>query len=393
MKIAIITEVYHPSINGVVVSIDTFREELIKLGHEVIIFAPRSQYTHSDPPHTFRVPAINIPFNKDYVLSRPDKNSLKLLADEHVDIIHAQHMFSMGKFSLYAGKKLGIPVVHTYHTLIAQYTRYIPVLGNFSLSRWLLKQYLISQSRRFCNQVETLITPSFAMVKVLKSYGIKRKIDIVSTGIDPKEFTQADENYVYQKHKLDKKLKIILYTGRLSPEKSVDLLIKAYAEVSKNYPKTHLILLGSGPQKNEYLKLINHLGLKNYITLPGFVDPTIAKNYFKSAYIFAFPSSTDTQGIVIAEAMAAKTAVVAVNRMGPTDIIKNEKNGLSVEPTVTAMANGINRLLNNSIFRQRLIVNSQETVKELTTQNQTKKLLDVYNRTIDNYKKKLRFID
>ncbi|PIU87080.1 hypothetical protein COS66_02750 [Candidatus Berkelbacteria bacterium CG06_land_8_20_14_3_00_43_10] len=385
MKIALVTEVYHPSVNGVVISIDTFRNELCALGHDVIIIAPQNKYKHSDPTDTYRIPSLSIPWTKDYVMSRPDASSYELLRKQKVDIIHTQHMFAMGWFGLRAGQKYSIPVVHTYHTLITEYTHHIPLLGSFIPTRWMIQKYLINHTRRYGNAVNALITPSHAMAHILRSYGIRRKVNVVSTGINIKSFDVADGDYIYTRHGLPKNVKIVLFVGRLASEKSVDLLIRSYAELQKFYTHTRLILLGSGPQQQEYEALAHTLGISGKVLFPGFVKPDIARHYFRAAYIFAFPSHTDTQGIVIAEAMAAGAAVVAVNKLGPTDIIKNGYNGLLVMQTVTSMSNALQRLLTNKAFHDRLVRSACESVKRYSTQVQTHELVKVYTETIRSY--------
>lgn len=385
MKIALITEVYHPTINGVVISIDTFRKELCALGHEVIVIAPESTLQHKDPRRTFRVPSVSLWLTKDYGISRPNRRSFEILREQKVDIIHTQHMFAMGWFGLRAGRQLHIPVVHTYHTLITEYTNHIPVFGSFYPTQWLIKKYCINHSIRYGLAVDALITPSHAMAQILHTYGIRRKIDVVSTGIDRDFFAHAQGERIFRLHSLDTHTKIILYVGRLATEKSVDLLIRSFALLNQSYPHTRLILLGSGPQKKEYTDLAHTLGMTDKILFPGFVTPEVARHYFKAAYIFAFPSHTDTQGIVIAEAMAAGAAVVAVNKLGPTDIINNEYNGLLVAQSAHAMSNALHRLVSNDAFHNRLVTNAYETVKKYSTVYQTKKLVAVYKDTIRTY--------
>lgn len=387
MKIALITEVYHPSVNGVVVSIDSFRNELCALGHTVIIIAPESKIKHLDPPHTFRVPSLALPWTRDYKMSRPNASTFSFIKNQKFDVIHTQHMFTMGWFGLRAGRRYSIPVVHTYHTLITEYTHHIPLFGSFIPTRWLIQKYLVNHSRRYADAVNALITPSHAMAHILRSYGIRKKINVVSTGINSALFDAADGDYVYARHALPKNVKIVLFVGRLALEKSVDLLIQSYAKLQKIHPHTRLILLGSGPQQQQYEALVKILGISDKVIFPGFVSPDITRHYFKAAYIFAFPSHTDTQGIVIAEAMAAGAAVIAVNRLGPTDIVRNGYNGLLIEPSVDMMAHALERLIVNTSLRDRLVRNAHESVKQYSSQKQTDKLIHVYTQAINTHKR------
>ena len=216
MKIGIFTECYKPVMNGVVVSIDTFRAALEEKGHEVFIFAP--EHPDAQPEHhVYRFPAIVNNNNKLYPIILPSlmvqRSYLPSEIIENLDVIHTQHMFTAGRLARYAARKYKKPLVYTYHTLIAEYSHYA---GAFSQ---IIRAYLVNMSRRFCNSCDLVITPSNPMKEKLQGYGITTPIEVLMTGIEPKHYKKYNNESLKRQYKIPKDDKILLYLSRIAREK------------------------------------------------------------------------------------------------------------------------------------------------------------------------------
>lgn len=321
MKIGIFSECYTPVMNGVVVSVQTFKRGLEERGHEVFIFAPEHKDAKAEH-HVYRFPAIVDKKGRLYPVLFPSVSVEKAYLPEEIikdlDIIHAQHMFTAGRLARYAARKYNKPLIYTYHTMIALYTHYAGFMSP------LVRLYLKNMSRRFCNSCDQLVTPSTPMKEILvKDYGINAPIEVITTGIEPKNYKHQDNNLLKEKYGIDEKATLLLYLSRIAKEKNIDLLFKSLIVILKEFPDCHLILAGGGPEEEWAKQRIKDLGLSGKVTMTGMLPKEEANKLFGMADIFTFPSYTETQGIVITEAMASGTPPVAVNKMGPVDLIRN----------------------------------------------------------------------
>jgi 1,2-diacylglycerol 3-alpha-glucosyltransferase len=335
-SVGIFTEVYHPTMNGVVVSIDTFKKELATLGVRTIVFAPDSPRAIRETD-VIRVPSL--PFHRDYPPPLPffssEYNRLELLG---LSLIHTQHPFVMGWYGLHAARRLGVPVVTTYHTLIVEYARTNGRLLPFgaNVMEWL--------SRRYCNAVDLVITPSPSMKRVLQKYGITAPIEVNPTGIYPEQFRTPLKN-LRQTFRLPKDRRILLYVGRLSDEKNIKMLLAAFRLVVHETDRVHLLLVGSGPKEEEYRAIARRSGVADHVTFAGFQGKEVTNGIFGAVDCFVFPSTTDTQGIVIMEAMAAGTPIVAVDALGPGDILTDGETGMVTGNNASEFALAILKVL------------------------------------------------
>ena len=390
MRIGIFSECYLPTMNGVVVSIETFRRELEKRGHEIFIFAPETKgYTDKDTEHVFRYPSFTWPGQANYPIAFPFfsnsiTNKIKKL---NLDIIHCQHLFTMGKLGMKIAHKLNIPVVYTYHTLIAEYTHYVPLFGG------LAKKVIINMSKDFCNHCDEVLTPSESMVKILKSYGVTKEIEAIPTGINIAELkNHFPDKVIRAKWNIPENRKILLYLSRVAKEKNIDFLLKAFKKVLEqrrdkhNLPDAHLLMVGGGPELNYYRNLVVKMGIENYVTFTDMMQKENANRCFGAADIFVFSSVTETQGIVITEAMAAGVPVVAVNKMGPSNLIKNGHDGYLTDLNLSEFAGKIEKLLDDREGRIKMGKNARISAEEFSDVNCAIKMEKIYERTVKKYK-------
>lgn len=381
MKIGIFSECYRPTTNGVVVSIDTFRATLTQMGHEIFIFAPRTKdYIDEDPAHVFRLPSFTWPGQKYYPIALPGfGHTLQLAANLSLDIIHCQHLSFAGQLGQNIARRLGLPAVYTYHTLIAEYTHYVPLFHNFA------KKYLIKRSRIFCNRSDAVVTPSPSMRKKLLNYGVTTPISVIPTGIYPERYTRDCRPQLLQKFQIPDNRKLLLYVGRLAAEKNIPLLLESLKIIKGKYPAIHLLLVGSGPQEPDYRHWLAQNKLSDYVTFTGFLPKEETEKVFGACDIFTFPSLTDTQGIVVVEAMAAGTPPVAVEALGPADIIHDGVDGFLTDPNVNQFADKIITLLSNQELYQTMSKEAKVEAKKYSAKACAKKMESLYANLTRRY--------
>lgn len=396
MRIGIFSECYLPTLNGVVVSIETFRKEMEKRGHEYFIFAPETK-DYEDlapqkggPDHVFRFPSFRWPGQATYPIAWPvnHRELAHQISRLNLDIIHTQHLFTMGRAGLWVGRKLGIPVVYTYHTLIAEYTHYVPLLGG------LTKHAIIELSQNFCNACDQVATPSPSMKKILLSYGVTTPIEPIPTGINLADLQHPfPETFVRQSWNIPANRKILLYLSRVAKEKNIDFLLRAIRHLAKlrqhkhGQIDFHLLMVGGGPELKFYEQLAKKWGLEHFVTFTDMIKKEVANRYFGVADIFVFPSITETQGIVITEAMAAGTPVVAVDQMGPSDIVKSGDDGYLTDLKIEPFVAKINKLLDDDALRRNMGQKARKHAEDYSGLNCAVKMEKLYEQTIERFAK------
>lgn len=376
MRIGIFSECYKPTMNGVVISIETFKKSLEKKGHEFFIFAPKTKKYIDQEKDIFRIPSFAWPGQNYYPIALPIFAPwvLEKAIELELDLIHCQHLFNMGGLGLSVGHKLQIPVVYTYHTLIAEYNQYFP------LAESITKKYLIKKSKNFCNLCDQIVAPSQSMKKVLYRYGVRKPIEVIPTGIEPKKFKRYDSRLLKAKYDIADNEKLLLFVGRLAEEKNLSFLLKAFRLIRKKH-HARLIIVGGGPQEAEYKKLCFDLGISEWVIFTGFLDKDETEKIFGSSDIFVFPSITDTQGIVITEAMAAGTPPVAVAKMGPKDIINTGKDGLLTDLTLDDFSGKIGYLLRNPEVLKKMSIEAKKTAIKYSNEVSANKMEKLYFQT------------
>ncbi len=382
MKIGIFTECYHPTVNGVVVSVDTFRGELEKHGHQYYIFTAASSKPTKDPKNVFRLPSFHFPQDKVYPLAWPLPTTLiedRLPIDiiKQLDIIHVQHFSAVGQHGLNLAKKYDIPSVYTYHTMAELYTSYLPVIG--SLSRPILRSW----TRHTAGRAAHLICPTPSVKQYLRSIGVQRHVSVIPTGIKRSLYKPVNPEYAKAKYNIPKEQDLTLFVGRLSAEKNVDFLLEAFAMSLEKRPDTHLILVGDGPDREKYQRWVAQRQLNRNISFTGFLDRKETIKLFGSVKLFLFPSVTDTQGIVISEAMAGGAVPVAVDMLGPHDLIEHGKTGMLVDLNKTLFSDTITNLLADNQKREKLSKNAQLAANQLDTAVTAAKMEELYLKLID----------
>lgn len=381
MKIGFFTDTYIPQINGVVTSIETFKKQLEQDGNNVYIFAPTPK-GKKDTKKIIRFPSMKFIFQPEMRVAIPfSQKAINLQKKINLDIIHSHDPFSIGLFGLWMARKFKIPYVHTYHTLYPEYVHYI---WDTKYTNKLAKKL----SRDFCNKCDTIIAPSSKIKNFLLSWGVKKPIVIIPTGIKLEDFNfKSNPLSIRKKYNIGKKDKLLIFVGRIAKEKNIEFLIKSLSKIKiKN---TKLLIVGNGPHKKELENLVEKEKIKQKVIFTGYLKRKEVLNAYKASDIFVFSSKTETQGLVIAEAMAAGLPVVAVNDLAISDMVKNKKNGFLVSQSPQEIAEKIDILLKDKNLYKKMSEKSLELVKDLSIEKQSKKLENYYLNLIKNNSNKI----
>lgn len=377
MKIGFFTDSYRPYVSGVVRSIDTFARELMRLGHEVYIFAPRYPQDGGKEVNIYRFPSFHTPFYPEFYISLPIPWPAKRYAEEwELDIIHAHSPFILGYLGASFAKKLNIPLVFTYHTLYDQYTHYIPLVSG------LVQKGVITVARDFCNRCDLVITPTGIIKKLLLGYGISSPIIPIPTGIQPEKFRSGDDTYLNRKFGIPEMGKVLLFVGRLGKEKNLEYLLRVFALVRKDKSDVYLVLVGSGPEAENLKKLAQEAGVVDRVVFTGLLPPEVIADVYRSADCFVFPSVTETQGLVLAEAMAAGLPVVAQAAFGSMAMVEDGITGYLCHDGEQEFARHIISILDDRDLRTRMSKAALMRAWQLSAERMARRLERAYTALI-----------
>ena len=393
MNILFISDVFFPRVNGVSTSINTFATELRALGHQVTLIAP--SYTDEDKQDEWivRVPSHKIYFDPEDRLMNFGKLKALLpwIRDKHFDVIHIHTPFTAHYVGIHFGKKLDIPVVETYHTFFEDYLHhYLPFIPQF-ISRKLARTI----SRRQCNAVDGIVSPSKPMLDVLKQYGIKTPAEVVATGLDDSSFASVDGEHFRMSHDIPLTQPMLLFVGRVAHEKNIGFLLEMHVELIKKHPDALLVITGEGPAEESIKHSIEKLGISNKVRMIGYLDRShelIA--CYKAADIFVFASKSETQGLVLLEAMAQGTAVVAIAELGTKSILIEGEGVLIAKDDINDFADKVSVLLSDAPKRQMIGEKGRQYAQEKWGAGVlAKKVAKFYKSTINQKSSLSRYMD
>lgn len=349
LKVLFISDVYFPRINGVSTSINTFVKQMQNLGHEVHLIAPEyGQATQVDVASSElwikRIPARSIYFDPEDKLMKFGEamKLLPILEKEKYDIIHVHTPFIAHYLGIKLATALNIPCIETYHTFFEDYLHhYLPWVPK-SLARGMARMI----SKQQCNAVDAIVAPSQPMLNVLREYGVKVKAQVIPTGLQESSFKEADGQAFRLKYGIALERPMLLYVGRVAFEKNINFLLDMTKHLIENQPEVLLVVTGEGPAEPSLHKLAKTLGLENNIKFIGYLDRSTELNAcYRSADIFVFSSKSETQGLVLLEAMAQGTPVVAISELGTASILIEGRGALIASDDPVEFSARVNQLL------------------------------------------------
>jgi glycosyltransferase involved in cell wall biosynthesis len=381
MRIAIFTNNYLPNPFGVAVSIESFRKELEKCGHTVYIFAPKFKGYVDKNPNVFRFPSVEFNFSGiHFPLVIPYSYKIsRILEKLDIDIVHSQHPNLLGWEASRWAKKKKIPLVFTWHTLYDKYTHFAPFIPEKFAAWW-----TIGNAVKYANNADQIIIPTDSVKEIIQKWGVKNKnIATIPTGIEEEYFRNPDRNLTRKKLEiLDDEISLLLLC-RITAEKNVIFLAKAVKNILKKNKKVKFILAGDGVELENMKKIFSDANVENQVIYVGMVGLLEKKNIYAAGDIFVHASKSETQGLIISEAMYAGLAVVAVNATGIRDIIKNGETGFLVNENEDEFLKGVQKLIDEFDLRKKFSENSRKIALEnYTSEKCTQKILPIYEKIL-----------
>ena len=382
LHIAFYTDSYLPATDGVVNSIINFRKELERRGHKVYIFASSSMGSKAMPGrNVFLYRGIEFKPYPQYSMAIFPYNSAVKLRNLEVDIVHAHTPFMMGFASMLIAKMSGYPLVGSFHTLINNRSvieDYYP--KNEQLRKFTAK-YLWKYVKFFYRKCDAVAVPSKSTYSILARQGI-RNISVVPNSVDMKSFRPtAGGRRMRGELGIGSGEKMVLYLGRISREKRLDVMIKAAARLCKKRDDMKFVIGGTGPAEYRYKSMVKRLGLQKHVSFIGFVREKDLPKLYAASDAFCIPSTFETQGIASIEAMASGKPVVGADCLALSDLIVNGRNGEKFRPgDYLGCARKIERVLNNP---DAYISNAISTAEEFSVEKMADRLLDVYRMVME----------
>lgn len=378
VNVLMISDVYFPRINGVSTSIETFRRELSTLGVRSHLIAPAYPGEDADAGIT-RIKSKKVWLDpEDRMMRYGDIVKLaQSLRGRKFDLVHIHTPFIAHYAGLALARELRVPCVLTYHTLFEEYLHhYIPFMP-IAWSRPLARRF----SRAQCNAVDHVIVPSTAMLERLRAYGVKAPIEVLPTGIPLTQFTTRDASGFRSQYDIDAKRPVMLFVGRVAFEKNLAFLLRAVEIARRSQPQILLVIAGQGPAESRLKKMTRKLGLERNVRFIGYLDRVRElPACYCAANAFVFASDTETQGLVLLEAMAAGVPVISTAVMGTRDILAPARGALVAPQDEAGFAAAINRLLGDAALCARLAEEAPHYAREWASDVMARRLADFYRR-------------
>lgn len=384
MRILMVSDVYFPRVNGVSTSIQTYRTDLLAAGHHCVLVAPEYPASTADDDDLFRLPSRAIPRDpEDRLLRmRPLRHWGGALQPGDFDIVHVQTPFAAHYAGLRMARRLGVPVVETYHTYFEHYLHhYVPGLPS-ALTRRFARRVTVRQ----CRQVQQLISPSRQMAEALEAYGVRTPIEVLPTGLPSTVFVPGDGARFRTAHGIAAERPMVLFVGRVAHEKNIDFLVRMLGALRSLCPDVLLVIAGEGPATEHLRRLVGGLGLQSAVLFLGYMDRNRElKDCYRAADAFVFASRTETQGLVLLEAMAQGTPVVSTAVMGTVDVMRDTRGAVVAPEDEQAFAVAVAGVLNDRAYRSRLSPLAVEDARRWDSSLLAGRLVDLYARVIDSH--------
>jgi 1,2-diacylglycerol 3-alpha-glucosyltransferase len=375
MRIGMMVDVYKPYISGITNYIELNKRYLERAGHDVYVFTFGDLEYQDDEPRVIRSPGLPLADTGFYLSLRYSREAKKLL--QSMDVVHVHHPFLSGRLALHYCRPLQIPIVFTNHTRYDLYAQaYLPMVPE-EISDSLLQAYMPS----FCEAVDLVISPSPGMEKVLRQLDVTSPVEIVPNGVDLQRFYQADPLPRSQYGFLDSDL-LLVYSGRLAPEKNLEFLLRSFAGVAQALDSTYLLMLGSGAKKALLEKLTRDMGIAERVRFVGMVAYDQLPAYLAMCDAFVTASVTEVHPLSVIEGMGAGLPVLGIHSPGVGDSIQDGVTGFLSTEDMAAFTAKLTRLCLDHDLRSRMGEAARQASTNFAIERTTQLMLDHYNRLV-----------
>jgi 1,2-diacylglycerol 3-alpha-glucosyltransferase len=375
MRIGMLADVYKPHVSGVTNYISLNKKYLEKAGHEVFIFTFGDIDYRDDESNVIRSPGLPL-VDTGYYLNFRYKRSAKALL-QTMDLVHVHHPFLSGRLALSYCRPLRIPIVFTNHTRYDLYAQaYMPLLPE-EISASFLQSYMPP----FCTAVDLVVSPSAGMAIVLRKLGVTSPIEVVPNGVELGNFNLGCEDcrpeFGFEPHHT-----LLVYSGRLGPEKSLDFLLRAFAGVAEAVQDVHLLIIGGGPEEETLKKTTLEIGLSERVHFLGMVEYPRIPRLLGMCDVFVTASVTEVHPLSVVEAMAAGLPALGIRSVGVGDTIEDGVTGLLSSQDQAAFAAKLTHLCLDRGLRQKMGLAARKAAEKYSIERAIKVLLAHYDRLV-----------
>lgn len=379
MNILMMSNTYAPIIGGIERSIQSFTDEYRKLGHHVVIVAPQFKDQPKRERGVIRIPSIQNFNGTDFSVNVPIPEFVsKKLKEMRPHVIHAHHPFLMGDMALRLASEFDVPLVFTYHTLYEEY-----------LNHWFhdpkrFKRFVNSLAIGYANLADQVFAPSKSVYDLLIRRGVTAPIEVMPTGIDLERFQQGKGKALKTKFRIPAGSLVIGHAGRLSSEKNVKFLVQCVITFMKKNPSSIFLLVGDGESREEIKNTFEEAGLTDRLRDVGMLKGSKLVDAYHAMDVFVFASHSETQGLVLLEAMASGVPVIAMDGPGVRDVVRDFKNGRLIHSESKILFSSVLKWFSNlnGVQKRELKKEAELTASEYAMPRTAKRALELYTKTV-----------
>jgi len=373
MRIGMMADAYKPYVSGITNYIDLNKRYLENAGHEVYVFTFSEPDHVDDEPRVIRSPGLPLADTGFFLSLRYSREARKML--QSMDVVHVHHPFLSGRLALHYCRPLQIPIVFTNHTRYDLYAQaYLPMLPE-EVSEGLLQAYMPS----FCEAVNLVISPSPGMERILRQLEVESPIEIVPNGVELTRFFKADPlpraDYGFRSDDI-----LLIYTGRLGPEKNLEFLLQAFAGVVQAVGNVRLLLVGDGPLKENLQELARDLQISDSLQFTGLIPYDNMPGYLAMCDAFVTASVTEVHPLSVIEAMGAGLPVMGIYSPGVGDSVEDGITGFLSTAYLPAFTAKLTRLCLENQLRQKMGNAARENSNQYAIERTTQMMLKHYEK-------------
>jgi 1,2-diacylglycerol 3-alpha-glucosyltransferase len=374
-----LADTYKPYVSGVTNVIDLSKRYLESQGHQVYVFTFGDVDYHDDEPNVIRSPGLPLVDTGYFLNVRYNRQARNLLRT--MDIVHVHHPFLSGRLAIWYCKPRGIPIVFTNHTRYDLYAQaYFPVLPE-GIGDAFLKAFIPG----FCSSMDMVVAPSTGLKKVLERAGVTDHIEVVPNGVDLSPFRQSIEPIDRSELCIGEKQVILVFAGRIAPEKNLPFLLRAFNGAAQAYEDLCLLIIGDGPERENLEDRVSHMGITDRVHFTGMVDYQKIPRYLAAADVFVTASVTEVHPLSVIEAMGAGLPVLGIESPGVGDTVTDGEDGFIVpEEDLAAFTAKMVRLVTDDKLRQSMGQRARQTSELYDYRRTTQQMAELYQKVIAN---------
>ena len=380
MRILMMTNTYLPHVGGVAHSVESFTSAYRSQGHRVVVVAPTFEDMPEHEVDVVRVPAIEQINGTDFSWRLPIPGFLSTALDRCTpEIVHSHHPFLLGDTALRVAAARSVPVVFTWHTMYEKYVHYLVS------DTELFQRFMMQMAVRYANLCDAVIAPSESIRAIIRDRGVESPVHVIPTGIDVERFAAGDGHRFRDRRNIPRDAFVIGHTGRLAPEKNLSLLAAAAADCLEQLgERAWFLVVGEGPSSDAIREVFASKNLADRLVAPGTLKGSELVDAYAAMDVFAFASLTETQGMVLAEAMAAGVPVVAVSAPGADEVVSDGRNGILVRRAdASILAHALLRLASAPAeTREQMSSLARKRARELSIERCAEQALQLYHAVI-----------